>query len=75
MKKWLIATTAMLGVAGPAFAQGLPQGMTSPDYASHAFSNPPYEHGSVFSSIFGHAKGDHARGHTADDTTTQDRGI
>jgi hypothetical protein len=74
MKNLLIATAAVLSLAGPAFAQGVPPGMNSPDYASQAFPNAQYEHGTVFSTIFGHAKADHAREHTADDDAAKDDG-
>jgi hypothetical protein len=69
MKKLLIATAAVLTLAGPAFAQGLPPGMTTPEYGSHAFPTAQYENGTVFSKIFGHAKDDQAPEHTSNDDT------
>jgi hypothetical protein len=54
MTKLLIAVAVTLGLAAPAFAQGLPPGVNSPAYGTHAFPNTPYENGTVFSKLFGH---------------------
>jgi hypothetical protein len=53
MKKLLIAVAAMLSLASPVFAQGLPPGV-SQQYGTHAFPSAPYENGTVFSKLFGH---------------------
>ncbi|WP_428489262.1 hypothetical protein [Rhodopila sp.] len=69
MKKLLIAVVAALGVAGPAFAQGLPPGSTERQYGAHAFPNAPYENHTVFSKWFGgHKNSDNNK--TVNDTST-----
>jgi hypothetical protein len=52
MKKLLVALVATLSLVGPAFAQGVPPGTSTPVYGSRAFPNAPYE--PAFSKLFGH---------------------
>ena len=56
MQKVLVAPAAALSLAGPVFAQGLPAGVSPPQYGSHAFPDAQYENGSVFSKLFGHVE-------------------
>ena len=51
MRKLLIAAVATMSVAGPVFAQSVPQSMSAPVYGSRAFQSTPYE--PAFSLLFG----------------------
>ena len=59
MKSVIFAAMAGLSLglgAGVANAQGLPPNVGPPVYGSHAFANQPYQTGTVFSEILGHAE-------------------
>jgi hypothetical protein len=56
VRKLLVAAVAMMSVAGPVFAQGVPQGMSAPVYGSRAFPGTPYE--AAFSLLFSGHKSD-----------------